>query len=67
MLKAGLCLNYDPTVANIEAAVRIELSPAGQQHLYWASNFVYVEAMAEVTPLLDEPTYQVVADSVPIA
>lgn len=58
MLKAGLCLNFDPTVIDIEAARQIEISPAGRRHSMWASgHFEYLAAMAAVTPLLDEATY----------
>lgn len=58
MLKTGLCLNYDPTISDIETASRIEIAPSGRQHLYWARGSIdYLEAMAEVTPLLDETMY----------
>ncbi len=53
MLKTGLCLSYDPTRTSIEEVDRIEVSPSGRQHLNWALNdWVYLEAMLEVTPLL---------------
>lgn len=53
LLKSGLCLSYDPTCTNIKGAEKIEISPAGRQHLYWAiSDLVYLESMAEVTPFL---------------
>lgn len=55
MLKTGLILNYDPTIDQIEAASRIEISPAGRRHLRWSSGvYEYVGAMADVTPLLSE-------------
>lgn len=59
MLKTGLLLNYDPTVQDIQQATRVELAPAGRQHLEWAlGNLEYLGAMAEVTPLLSEGTYR---------
>lgn len=59
LLKTGLLLNYDPTVQDIGQATRVELSPAGRQHLHWAmGNLEYLGAMAEVTPLLSEGTYR---------
>jgi GTPase SAR1 family protein len=58
MLKTGLLLNYDPTVQDIDAALRVEVSPAGRQHLYWSTgNNEYLSAMAEVTRLLVEATF----------
>src|SRR6266511_2738398 len=58
MLKSGLLLNYDPTVQLIMDAHQIEISPAGRQHLYWATgNYEYLSAMADVTPLLSEATF----------
>jgi hypothetical protein len=58
MLKTGLLLNYDPTVQDIAHASRVEVSPAGRQHLYWATgNAEYVSAMAETTPVLTPATY----------
>lgn len=58
MLKTGLLLNYDPTVQDIADASLVEISPAGRQHLHWATgNTEYLSAMAEVTPLISEPTW----------
>ncbi len=58
MLRCGLILSYDPTVVGIERVTRIELAPAGDQHLAWAQrDWVYLEAMAEVTPLIDRTTH----------
>ncbi len=58
MLKTGLLLNYDPTVQDIAHASRVEISPAGRHHLYWATgNTEYLSAMAETTPLLTPATY----------
>lgn len=58
MLKSGLLLSYDPTVQDISSAHQIEISPAGRQHLFWATgNFEYLSAMADVTPLLTESVF----------
>lgn len=55
LLKTGLCVNYDPTVLDQQAATRIEITPSGRLHLNWArSSFEYICAMGVVTPLLDE-------------
>lgn len=63
MLKTGLILNYDPTVDSISDATQIEISPSGRQHLYWATgNHEYLSAMADVTPLLTEGTFQEMRD-----
>ena len=54
LLDNGLCLAYDPTAKSIDKAIKIQLSPSGRQHLTWAlKDWVYLETMAEVTPLLD--------------
>jgi GTPase SAR1 family protein len=59
MLKSGLCLSYDPTNLEIIDAMKIELSPAGFQHLYWAtSDNIYVESMLPVTPIVDPETFE---------
>jgi CspA family cold shock protein len=58
MLLCGLVLSYDPTMVGIEKATRIEIAPAGLQHFLWAQkDLVYLEAMAEVTPLLDREAH----------
>lgn len=58
MLEAGLCLSYDPTFTNIKDVQKIELAPAGLQHLFWGSrNRTYLQAMMEVTPILDREVY----------
>lgn len=58
LLKSGLCLSYDPTSKNIDETSLIEVSPAGRQHLLWAtSDLVYNDAMIQVTPLLDSVVY----------
>jgi len=54
LLESGLCLSYDPTVRKIESVSKLQISPSGKQHLSWAMrDWVYLESMAEVTPLLD--------------
>src|SRR5262249_41735831 len=54
MLETGLCLSYDPTAKTLEGAPKLHCSPSGRQHLAWAlRDWVYLESMAEVTPLLD--------------
>lgn len=58
MLQSGLILNYDPTVQDIVQAKKVEISPAGRHHLFWATgNHEYLSAMADVTPLLNEVTF----------
>jgi cold shock CspA family protein len=54
MLETGLCLSYDPTAKTLDDAPKLQISPSGRQHLAWAQrDWVYLESMAEVTPLLD--------------
>jgi cold shock CspA family protein len=49
-----MSLSYDPTAKTLEGAPKLQLSPSGRQHLAWAQrDWVYLESMAEVTPLLD--------------
>jgi GTPase SAR1 family protein len=58
MLKTGLCWNYDPTVNELADATRVELTPSGTEHLFWGTNGIkYVEAMASVTSIADEGTF----------
>ena len=58
MLNSGLLLSYDPTVSGIEKAFRVEIAPAGLQHLKWGlGDWVYMESMAEVTPLLEQAVH----------
>jgi GTPase SAR1 family protein len=58
MLEAGLCLSYDPTVTTINTAGKLELSPAGAQHLFWGTRDTdYIQAMLEVSPLADRSVY----------
>ncbi len=65
LLKTGLCQNYDPTVTDVVQASRIEASPAGRQHLSWATgNIDYLSAMADVTPLRDEGVFNAMAEAV---
>lgn len=54
MIQRGLCLGYDPTAKGTVDANKIEISPSGRQHVQWAlRDWVYIESMAEVTPLHD--------------
>ena len=54
MLDRGLCLSYDPTSKTIAKTIKLEVSPSGQQHLTWAvQDWIYIESMAEITPLHD--------------
>jgi hypothetical protein len=58
MLKKGLVLNYDPTCVDENSASQLEISPAGELHLYWGKgNFDYLFAMAEVTPIREKGTF----------
>lgn len=58
MLEAGLCLSYDPTLTTVDTAGKLELAPAGSQHLYWGTrDSDYAQAMLEVTPLADRDTF----------
>lgn len=59
LLEAGLCLSYDPTVTAIGDAGKIELAPAGFQHLRWGTrDSTYAQAMLEVTPLADRVSFE---------
>ena len=63
LLNKGLCWTYDPTVTSVNSADRIELSPSGFQHLWWATkDYDYVLAMAEITDVDDEATYEEMKD-----
>jgi cold shock CspA family protein len=54
MLRTGLILDYDPTTTEVSADSCLQVSPSGRQHLQWAlGDWVYLESMAVVTPLLD--------------
>lgn len=58
LLEFGLCQSYDPTLTDISDVRKIQISPAGVQHLLWAtSDTDYMQAMLEVTPILDEAWY----------
>ncbi|MGA8613394.1 MAG: AAA family ATPase [Xanthobacteraceae bacterium] len=64
LLKSALIVNYDPTCVSDATATRLEVSPSGDQHLFWArGNYDYVEAMAEVTAILDQAAYEVIERS----
>lgn len=55
MLKTGLILSSNPTLSEINHNVRVQISPAGRQHLLWAlKDWIYLESMSEVNPYLDE-------------
>lgn len=55
MIKRGLCLSYDPTAEGIKGTIKVEIAPSGRQHLDWAlRDWVYLEAMAETTPMYDQ-------------
>ena len=59
MLASGLCLSYDPTITTISDVDRLELSPAGYQHLRWGlRDVVYAESMLEVTPVIDQDVFE---------
>ncbi len=58
MLEAGLCLSYDPTITSIRFVQKIELAPAGSQHLWWGTREPdYLQAMMEVTPIVERDVY----------
>ncbi|MBX3133016.1 MAG: AAA family ATPase [Gemmatimonadaceae bacterium] len=52
MLEYGLCGSYDPTITEIAKAKRVELTPAGFQHLRWGTrDQAYISEMLLVTPI----------------
>jgi cold shock CspA family protein/energy-coupling factor transporter ATP-binding protein EcfA2 len=54
MMHQGICLGYDPTKKLIKDVEKVEISPSGRQHVQWGTrDWVYIESMAEVTPLHD--------------
>jgi hypothetical protein len=58
LLKKALVLNYDPTIIDAENATKLEISPSGEQHLYWGrGNYEYLLAMAEATSLADPAAF----------
>lgn len=58
MLKTGLAWSYDPTVVRIRDTKKVEISPAGFQHLLFGmEDWVYMESMLQVTPLLEEGAF----------
>lgn len=64
MLETGLCQNYDPTAQRADGGDRIEITTSGRQHLRWATgNRVYLDAMAEVTPVRDPDTFRRLEDA----
>ncbi len=59
LLKTGLILGYDPRADEICDELRVELSPSGNLHLRWSlGDWVYLESMAMVTPLLEEAVFE---------
>lgn len=63
MLKAGLCLSYDPMVTDITKVSKIELAPAGYQHLiFGSSDPLYAYCMSQVTPILDGASFEKLSD-----
>lgn len=58
LLKKSLVVNYDPTCIDEVNASKLEVSPAGELHLFWGrGNYDYLVAMAEVTAILDEAAF----------
>ena len=59
MLETGLCLSYDPTITSIKNAQKIELAPAGSQHLWWGTKEPdYLQAMMQVSPIVERAVYE---------
>jgi len=58
----GLVLAYDPTIEEILPDHRIQISLSGILHLAWAlENWVYIENMAYVTPIMNEDAFKEIA------
>jgi GTPase SAR1 family protein len=58
MLKAGLVLEYDPTITEVERLSKVEISSAGMVHLIWGTtDDTYLQAMRDVTPLRDRSVF----------
>jgi cold shock CspA family protein len=65
MLARGLILSYDPTATDIAKVTRVEIAPSGRQHLHWSlRDWVYIEAMAEITPLYDHAAAEAIKLSI---
>lgn len=65
LLKTGLCFDYDPTVTDASEATRIEITPAGQQHLSWArSDFEYLATMADVTAVRERDVFEAMRSAI---
>jgi hypothetical protein len=59
LIKCGLCHNYDPTSLQVTGNGRVEITSAGHQHLVWATKeWVYIDAMMEVTPIRDSDCFR---------
>ncbi|MDG3008312.1 cold shock domain-containing protein [Paludisphaera mucosa] len=67
MLRIGFVLGYDPTISKIEKTSKLEIAPSGRQHLSWAlGDWIYIEAMMEVTPLLSEEVHREIGDFIKV-
>lgn len=65
LLKSGLCYDYDPTVTDVLRANRVEITPAGQQHLSWArTNFEYLSTMADVTAIRNRDVFEAMLSAI---
>ncbi|TXJ22294.1 MAG: hypothetical protein E6Q24_21245 [Chitinophagaceae bacterium] len=54
LLSHGLIRSYDPSIIDIDYSKKVEVTPSGLEHYYWAINdidFAYI--MLEVTPICD--------------
>ena len=59
LLENELCFAYDPTIRDITQAERVQLAPAGLQHLIWAKeDWDYIRAMSEVAPYHSQHYYE---------
>lgn len=62
MLKKALVYSYDPTIINISDSRKLEISPSGLEHYYWALNdYDYLYIMAEITPISDSEVFDVIS------
>jgi hypothetical protein len=64
LLKKALVLDFDPTCTSARLAIKVEISPSGDLHHYWAGgNYDYLQAMAEVTPIHSEDVFKTMSDA----
>jgi hypothetical protein len=64
LLRKALVLSYDPTRVSEVDAEKLEISPSGELHLFFAlGNYEYIEAMSEVTVVRDEIQYRKIEQS----